>query len=126
MKNDDELMLVDKYAAKPLLYFFLFILVLIISSIVYFCSTDDRRHDHITLILEKHARVIKIAPFPSQPRDLAVYWNDGKTSIWTFNLKVGDSVSKYKGDYILYIFRKDSIIPISLPSQEKWTVNSLF
>lgn len=22
MKNDDELMLVDKYAAKPLLYFF--------------------------------------------------------------------------------------------------------
>ncbi|AIL46743.1 hypothetical protein BD94_2968 [Elizabethkingia anophelis NUHP1] len=47
-------------------------------------------------------------------------------SIWTFNLKVGDSVSKNKGDYILYIFRKDSIIPISLPSQEKWTVNSLF
>lgn len=24
MKNDDELMLVDKYAAKPLLYFFIY------------------------------------------------------------------------------------------------------
>ncbi|HFK5502416.1 TPA: hypothetical protein ACG0AG_001099 [Elizabethkingia anophelis] len=64
--------------------------------------------------MERNTTVLSIYDNPSEHNNTYVLYKNGERKSLNYDLKVGDSISKNKGDSIMYIYRKDSIIPINL------------
>ncbi|MDV7698611.1 hypothetical protein N6B72_16915 [Chryseobacterium soli] len=62
------------------------------------------------LSIDRHTRVIEIYANRNQHNLGYVRFSNGVNEFLEYPYKVGDSISKKKGDSIEYIFRKDSII----------------
>lgn len=75
-------------------------------------SNSDRKQK--LLSIERYTKVIDIYNNRNEHNFLYVKFSNGSQKILEYPYKVGDSVSKRKGDSIEYIFRKDSIIENNL------------
>ncbi|UKB86102.1 hypothetical protein LF887_10895 [Chryseobacterium sp. MEBOG06] len=64
--------------------------------------------------LERYTRVIDIYNNRHEHNFLYVKFSNGSEKILEYPYKLGDSISKKRGDSIEYIFRKDSIIENNL------------
>ena len=103
----------NKSNRKLLVTFSILISILVLGSIIYNVLTDDKMNYNRIIRLERHTKVIKV--YLDKPnRGFIIVYKNGERQGRFYNLKVGDSISKNKGDSIMYIYGKDSIIPINL------------
>ncbi len=82
------------------------LLFTIIYSIIN--SNSDKKRN--LLNIDRHTKVVEIYSNKNQHNFSYVKYSNGINELLEYPYKVGDSVSKKKGDSIEYIFRNDSII----------------
>lgn len=83
-------------------------------AIIFYSLTYERGEHNRIIQMERNTTVLSIYDNPSEHNNTYVLYKNGERKSLNYDLKVGDSISKNKGDSIMYIYRKDSIIPINL------------
>jgi hypothetical protein len=96
-----------KRIIKFLLYIFCAIL-LITFIFLYFSGPSEKKQ--ILLSTERHTTVIEVYANKNQHNFVYARFSNGVNDLLYYPYKVGDSISKNKGDSIEYIFRKGKII----------------
>ncbi|MDC8103206.1 hypothetical protein ACNFU2_21685 [Chryseobacterium sp. PTM-20240506] len=91
--------------------FFGFIIRVIIIYQYFYGEENVKKQ---LLHIENHSRVIDIYNNQKEHNFLFVKYSNGRKNILEFNYKIGDSISKNKGDSIEYIFRNGKIIENNL------------
>ncbi|SMO77364.1 hypothetical protein SAMN06265171_106265 [Chryseobacterium rhizoplanae] len=111
MKNDFEL---DESSKKPLLIFGLIFGSIVFITVFYLSYNAENLTKKVILDEKRHSRIISI--FRAKEEHNFIYIKLSGGQIYNFNnlYRVGDSLSKSKGDSIEYIFRGDSIIKNNL------------
>ncbi|WP_123873048.1 hypothetical protein [Chryseobacterium contaminans] len=107
-------MKVDKSSKKTIIIFIVFFGGLLLFTIVYLIVNSSSERKQKLLSIERHTRVIDIYNNRKEHNFLYVKFSNGSQKILEYPYKVGDSISKKKGDSIEYVFRKDSIIENNL------------
>ena len=93
--------------------FLIFIIPIVIISIY----TDYNRYEltkETLLNIEKHTRIMDIYINKEEHNFVYVKYSNGKSESLDDPYKIGDSISKKRGDSIEYIFRKGKIIQNNL------------
>lgn len=83
---------------------------IILFTFVYLIVNSNTQIKQKLLNIERHTRVIEIYPNKAQHNLGFVRFSNGINEFLEYPYKIGDSISKKKGDSIEYIFRKDTII----------------
>ncbi|OPB88525.1 hypothetical protein BB021_08235 [Elizabethkingia ursingii] len=104
----------NKSNRKLLIIFSVFIVILIIGSIIFYSLTYEKGKYNRIIQMERNTTVLSIYENSSEHNNTYVLYKNGERKSLNYDLKVGDSISKNKGDSIMYIYRKDSIIPVNL------------
>jgi len=91
--------------------FFGFIICVIIIYQYFYGEENVKKQ---LLHIENHSRVIDIYNNQKEHNFLFVKYSNGRKKILEFDYKIGDSISKNKGDSIEYIFRNGKIIENNL------------
>jgi len=99
---------------KLLIIFSILILILIIGAIIFYILTYEKGEYNRIIQMERNTTVLSIYENPSEHNNTYVLYKNGERKSLNYDLKVGDSISKNKGDSIMFIYRKDSIIPVNL------------
>lgn len=97
------------YNTKNIFVLFALFISVIILIIVLRKTTKDSLTDY-----EIFAKVINIYRDKNEHHFLFVKYLDGRVELLDYPYKLGDSISKKKGDSIEYIFRGDIIIQNNL------------
>lgn len=111
MDNNFEL---DKSSKKPLLIFGLIFGIMVSLTLFYRSYNKEDITKKDILNEERHSRVIDIFRVKEEHNYIYVKFSGGEISNLKYSYKIGDSISKKKGDSIEYIFRGDSIIKNNL------------
>ncbi|MBT2623426.1 hypothetical protein [Chryseobacterium sp. ISL-6] len=74
------------------------------------------------LLIENHSTVVDIYNNREEHNFLYVKYSNGRKKILEFEYKIGDSISKSKGDSIEYIFRNGKIIKNNLFERHRESV----
>ncbi|WP_300672623.1 hypothetical protein [Soonwooa sp.] len=115
MKENDILDLIDnKSDKKTVKLIFRFFTLLFVLLIIYLVATNNTSTINKLLSIEQYAKVNRIYNNEREHNFLYVEYSDGKKMLLEYNYKIGDSISKRKGDSIEYIFRGDSILKNNL------------
>ncbi len=102
--------------------FLIFIVTIVIISIY----TDYNRYEltkETLLNIEKHTRVMDIYINKKEHNFVYVKYSNGKSESLDDPYKIGDSISKKRGDSIEYIFRKGKIIQNNLLENYRKSTN---
>jgi hypothetical protein len=91
---------------------FFVVIISIIFIYDYFYGEDDQKK-HL-LYIENYSKVIEINIDKENHNSLYIKCSDGRRAPFHFDYKVGDSISKRKGDSIEYIFRDGKILENNL------------
>ncbi|WP_312902857.1 hypothetical protein [Chryseobacterium taichungense] len=105
---------VDKSSKKTIIIFIIVFGSILLLTIMYLILNSNSDRKQKLLSIERHTRVIDIYNNKHEHNFLYVKFSNGSQKILEYPYKVGDSISKKKGDSIEYIFRKDSIIENNL------------
>lgn len=97
------------YNTKTILILFAFSISVIILIILLRKTTEDSLKDY-----EMSAKVTNIYRDKNEHNFLFVKYSNGVVELLDYPYKVGDSISKKKGDSIEYIFRENRIIQNNL------------
>jgi len=101
---------VDKSSKKTIIIFIVFFGCLLLFTIVYLIINSSSERKQKLLSIDRQTRVIEIYANRNQHNLGYVRFSNGVNEFLEYPYKVGDSISKKKGDSIEYIFRKDRII----------------
>ncbi|KFF11692.1 hypothetical protein IW15_15920 [Chryseobacterium soli] len=101
---------VDKSSKKTIIIFIVFFGCLLLFTIFYLIINSSSERKQKLLSIDRQTRVIEIYANRNQHNLGYVRFSNGVNEFLEYPYKVGDSISKKKGDSIEYIFRKDSII----------------
>jgi hypothetical protein len=107
-------MQIDKSSKKTIIIFIAFFVCLFLFTIIYLIINSNSEREQKLLSIERYTRVIDIYNNRQEHNFLYVKFSNGSQKILEYPYKVGDSISKKRGDSIEYIFRKDSIIENNL------------
>ncbi|WP_263602877.1 hypothetical protein [Chryseobacterium sp. PET-29] len=105
---------VDKSSKKTIIIFIIAFGCILLLTIMYLIINSNRLVKEKILAIERNARVVDIYNNKKEHNFLYVKYSNGNQKLLEYPYKLGDSVSKKKGDSIEYIFRKDSIIKNNL------------
>jgi len=105
---------VDKSSKKIITIFIIVFGSIFLLTIMYLILNSNYDRKQKLLSIERHTRVIGIYNNKYEHNFLYVKFSNGSQKILEYPYKVGDSISKKRGDSIEYIFRKDSIIENNL------------
>lgn len=98
-------------SSKKNLFIFVFILGLIVFLSVFYLSNNKEEITKKNILNEeRHSRIINIFRVKEEHNYIYIKFSGGEVSNFKYSYKIGDSISKNKGDSIEYIFRGDSII----------------
>lgn len=115
MKENDILDLIDnKSDKKTVKLIFRFFILLFVILIIYLVVTNNTSTINKLLSIEQYAKVNRIYNNEKEHNSRYVEYNDGKKKLLEYNYKIGDSISKRKGNSIEYIFRGDTILKNNL------------
>lgn len=104
----------DKTQQNALVVLFLIFVIPIIIISIY---TNSNRYDltrNSILNLERHTKVVDIYINKEEHNFTYVKFSNGKSESLDDPYKIGDSISKNKGDSIEYIFRGDTILKYNM------------
>lgn len=101
---------IDRDIKKGLIIFFLIMAI----PVLYLIISDNAATKKQLLEIERFTRVIKIYENKEEHNFLYVEFSDKKIKILEYPYKIGDSISKKKGDSIEYIFRNGVVIQNNL------------
>lgn len=105
---------IDKSSKKTIIRFIVFFVCIFLFTIIYLIINSNSEREQKLLSIERNTRVIDIYNNKHEHNILYVKFSNGSQKILEYPYKVGDSISKKKGDSIEYIFRGDSIIKNNL------------
>lgn len=105
---------VDQSSKKTITIFIIVFGSILLLTIMYLILNSNSDRKQKLLSIERHTRVVEIYSNKDQHNLGYVRFFNGINEFLEYPYKVGDSVSKKKGDSIEYIFRKDSIIKNNL------------
>ncbi|HCM33673.1 MAG TPA: hypothetical protein DF603_05905 [Chryseobacterium sp.] len=108
--EDDFNIEIDKSSKKTIILFIIFFGCILLSTIAYLIINSNSEREQKLLNVERHTKVVEIYPNKNQHNLGYVRFSNGTNEFLEYPYKVGDSISKKKGDSIEYIFRNDSII----------------
>jgi len=91
-------------------FFGIFFAAIISFFIIYEYYNGDKNVKKQLLNIENHSTVIDIYNNKEEHNFPYVKYSNGRRKILEFDYKIGDSISKSKGDSIEYIFRDGKII----------------
>ncbi|AZA76489.1 hypothetical protein EG347_02595 [Chryseobacterium sp. G0186] len=109
MENDFNIE-IDKSSKKKIVVFILFFACIVLLTIIYLIINSNSSTKKQLLYVERYARVIELYNNKQEHNFPYVKYSNGTRKILEFPYKIGDSVSKKRGDSIEYIFRNDSVI----------------
>lgn len=101
---------VDKSSKKTIIIFILVFGCILLFTIIYLIINSNADRKQKLLNIDRHTRVVEIYSNKDQHNLGYVRFSNGINEFLEYPYKVGDSISKKRGDSIEYIFRKDSII----------------
>ncbi|MGE8434403.1 hypothetical protein [Chryseobacterium joostei] len=101
---------VDKSSKKTIILFIIFFGCILLSTIAYLIINSNSEREQKLLNVERHTKVVEVYPNKNQHNFSYVKYSNGINELLEYPYKVGNSISKKKGDSIEYIFRNDSII----------------
>lgn len=101
---------VDKSSKKTITIFILVFGCILLFTIIYLIINSNADRKQKLLNIDRHTRVVEIYSNKDQHNLGYVRFSNGINEFLEYPYKVGDSISKKRGDSIEYIFRKDSII----------------
>ncbi|PWN63108.1 hypothetical protein [Chryseobacterium oncorhynchi] len=101
---------IDKSSKKTIILFIAFFLCIFLFTLIYLIINSNSEREQKLLNVERHTRVVEIYLNKNQHNFSYVKYSNGINELLEYPYKIGDSISKKKGDSIEYIFRKDSII----------------
>lgn len=99
---------------KVKISFGIFFAAIVIFLIIYEYYNGENNVKNQLLNIENHSKVVDIYNNREEHNFLYVKYSNGRKKILEFDYKIGDSVSKSKGDSIEYIFRNGKIIEDNL------------
>lgn len=105
---------VDKSSKKTITIFIIVFGSIVLLTIFYLIINSNRLVKEEILSIERNAKVVDIYNNKKEHNFPYVKYSNGTQKILEYPYKIGDSVSKNKGDSIEYIFRKDSILKSNL------------
>jgi hypothetical protein len=107
---ENKIIQLDNKAKNNIKYFFLVIFFIVIFLIFFREKTNKKS----LIDYEMFAKVTNIYRDKYEHNFLFVKYSNGSVELFEYPYKIGDSISKKKGDSIEYIFRGDSIIKNNL------------
>ncbi|RXM51712.1 hypothetical protein BOQ64_12410 [Chryseobacterium sp. CH25] len=107
MNNNFEL---GNSSKKTLFIFALLLGLIVFLSLFYLSNNKEETTKKNILNEERHSRIINIFRVKEEHNYIYIKFSGGEVSNFKYSYKIGDSISKNKGDSIEYIFRGDSII----------------
>jgi len=110
---------VDKSSKKTIILFIVFFGCILLFTIIYLIINLNSDRKQKLLSIERHTKVITIYNNEHEHNFMYVKFSNGSQKILEYPYKIGDSISKKKGDSIEYIFRKDSIIKYNLLEESR-------
>lgn len=102
---------------------FLFITVIISFLIIYEYFYGEKIVKEQLLHIENHTTVIDIYNNKKEHNFPYVKYSNGRNKILEYDYKIGDSVSKSKGDSIEYIFRDGKILENNLLERHRKSID---
>ncbi|WP_276875412.1 hypothetical protein [Chryseobacterium joostei] len=108
--EDDFNIEVDKSSKKTIILFIVFFGCILLFTIIYSIINSNSDKKRNLLNIDRHTRVVEIYLNKNQHNFSYVKYSNEINELLEYPYKVGDSISKKKGDSIEYIFRNDSII----------------
>lgn len=105
---------IDKSNRKTITLFIVFFGCILLFTIIYSIINYNSDKKRNLLNIDRHTRVVEIYLNKNQHNFSYVKYSNGINELLEYPYKIGDSISKKKGDSIEYIFRKDSIIKYNL------------
>ncbi len=110
---------VDKSSKKTIILFIVFFGCILLFTIIYLIINLNSDRKQKLLSIERHTKVITIYNNKREHNFMYVKFSNGSQKILEYPYKIGDSISKKKGDSIEYIFRNDSIIKYNLLEESR-------
>ncbi|MDW9378612.1 hypothetical protein [Chryseobacterium sp. JV558] len=107
----------DKSSKKPLIIFGLIFGSIVFLIIFYLNYNSDNQTKQRILEINRHEKVIDIYRDKNEHNFLFVKYSNGYVELLDYPYKIGDSISKNRGDSIEYIFRNDSVLKNNLIQQ---------
>ncbi|HCA07165.1 hypothetical protein [Chryseobacterium sp.] len=107
---ENKIIQADSSIKNYIKYFFLAIFFVIF----YFVFFRKKTTENSLIDYEMHAKVIDIYRDRNEHNFLFVKYSNGLVELLDYPYKIGDSISKKKGDSIEYIFREHNIIKNNL------------
>lgn len=105
---------VDKSSKKTIIIFIIVFGCILLFTILYLIVSSNSSRKKQLLSIERYTRVIDIYNNRHQHNFPYVRFSNGSQKILEYPYKVGDSISKNKGDSIEYIFRNGKILENNL------------
>jgi len=104
----------DKSSKRTIKIFIVFFGCILLFIIIYLIINSNSKRKQKLLSIERYTRVVDIYNNRHEHNFQYAKFSNGSQKILEYPYKVGDSISKKRGDSIEYIFRKDSIIENNL------------
>jgi|GEM_PF-869963 len=114
MDNNSFNIEIDKSSKKSLIIFGLIFGSIVCLTIFYLNYNSNDLTKEKLLQINRHTKVIDIYVNKNEHNFLYVKFSNGSDKIMETRYKIGDSISKKRGDSIEYIYRGDSIIQNNL------------
>ncbi|MEY8759288.1 hypothetical protein [Chryseobacterium tongliaoense] len=112
--NNNHIELEPGIERKIKISFLIFFTSIIALIFIYDYFYGEKNVKRQLLSMENHVKVVDIYNNREQHNFLYVKYSNGKREALDFNYKVGDSISKNKGDSVEYIFRNKKVIKNNL------------
>ncbi|PRB06169.1 hypothetical protein CQ046_03100 [Chryseobacterium sp. MYb7] len=115
----------DKSSKKALIILGLIFGSIVFLVIFYLSYNSNNLTKQQILEINRHEKVIDIYRDKNEHNFLFVKYSNGSVELLDYPYKIGDSISKNRGDSIEYIFRNDSVLKNNLIQQiRKYNLNN--
>lgn len=121
MKN--KIFKLDKSIEKPLFIFALIFGAIVAIIVVYLQHNDEEISTKVILDKQRHSRIVRIFRVKEEHNYIYIKLSTGHIANFNKLYKVGDSLSKNKGDSIEYIFRNGEVIQNNLIENYRKSTN---
>jgi len=112
--DNNNVFTIDKSSRKSLAIFGLIFGSIVFSVFFYMNYNNEKITKRNILNKERHDKIIDIFRVKKEHNYIYIKLARGGVSNYNYLYKIGDSISKKRGDSIEYIFRGDSIIKNNL------------